>query len=149
MRPAVIKVLVSGLVGTVVGIVIMVAVIAIAGTDTEASSSYGLGELPSLTGGETTAPTTGGDTGGDTGGGPDLTAGKELFTGTCGGCHTLADAGTAGAVGPNLDDLAPDQQRVLDAIANGGTGSGTMPPGLFTGADAEAVAAYVSSVAGG
>jgi mono/diheme cytochrome c family protein len=40
------------------------------------------------------------------GGTPDLTNGKTLFTGagTCGSCHTLADAGTTGTIGPNLDD---------------------------------------------
>jgi len=27
-----------------------------------------------------------------------------LFSQNCGGCHTLADAGTAGTIGPNLDD---------------------------------------------
>ncbi len=32
------------------------------------------------------------------------TAGKELFVRRCGGCHVLADAGTAGTIGPNLDD---------------------------------------------
>ncbi|MEX2612925.1 MAG: c-type cytochrome, partial [Gaiellaceae bacterium] len=32
-------------------------------------------------------------------------AGKQLFLdSTCGGCHTLADAGTRGTIGPNLDD---------------------------------------------
>ena len=31
-------------------------------------------------------------------------AGKGLFIKSCGGCHTLADAGTAGTIGPNLDD---------------------------------------------
>jgi cbb3-type cytochrome c oxidase subunit III len=31
-------------------------------------------------------------------------AGKKLFVQSCGGCHTLADAGTNGTVGPNLDD---------------------------------------------
>jgi len=31
-------------------------------------------------------------------------AGKQLFVRACGGCHTLADAGTAGTIGPNLDD---------------------------------------------
>ena len=31
-------------------------------------------------------------------------AGKQLFVQSCGGCHVLADAGTAGTVGPNLDD---------------------------------------------
>jgi cbb3-type cytochrome c oxidase subunit III len=30
--------------------------------------------------------------------------GKELFVEKCGSCHALADAGTKGAVGPNLDD---------------------------------------------
>jgi mono/diheme cytochrome c family protein len=32
------------------------------------------------------------------------TNGKELFSAKCGGCHTLADAGTQGPVGPNLDE---------------------------------------------
>ncbi|HSI98380.1 MAG TPA: c-type cytochrome, partial [Gaiellaceae bacterium] len=31
-------------------------------------------------------------------------AGKQLFVDRCGACHVLADAGTAGTVGPNLDD---------------------------------------------
>ena len=37
----------------------------------------------------------------------DPVAGKEVFLGAsaCGTCHTLADAGTSGTVGPNLDDL--------------------------------------------
>jgi mono/diheme cytochrome c family protein len=34
----------------------------------------------------------------------DLNQGKTLFVKECGGCHTLADAATAGTVGPNLDD---------------------------------------------
>src|SRR4051794_17898246 len=33
----------------------------------------------------------------------DLVAGKKLFVGKCGSCHTLARAGTKGTVGPNLD----------------------------------------------
>lgn len=77
-----------------------------------------------------------------------LTKGKQLFTQSCGSCHTLADAGTAGQVGPNLDQVKPNEQKVLSAIAKGGLGSGTMPANLFTGADAKAVAKYVSSVAG-
>ena len=31
-------------------------------------------------------------------------SGKKLFVQACGGCHTLADAGTNGKIGPNLDD---------------------------------------------
>jgi cytochrome c2 len=30
-------------------------------------------------------------------------AGKTVFKANCGGCHTLADAGTTGNVGPTLD----------------------------------------------
>ena len=74
--------------------------------------------------------------------------GKDLFAQNCGSCHTLADAGTSGAVGPNLDDLQPDEAQVLAAIENGGAGSGTMPPGLLQGSDAQAVAAYVTGAAG-
>ena len=36
--------------------------------------------------------------------GADLTRGKELFTAKCGGCHTLADAGTRSEIGPDLDN---------------------------------------------
>lgn len=74
-------------------------------------------------------------------------AGKALFTETCGSCHTLADAGTSGDVGPNLDLLEPEPERVEMAIANGGTGTGAMPPDLYGGKQAEQVAAYVAAVA--
>ena len=36
--------------------------------------------------------------------GADTERGKELFTQKCGACHVLADAGTQGETGPNLDD---------------------------------------------
>lgn len=40
-------------------------------------------------------------------GGDPVEAGRTLFDSTgCGACHTLADAGSTGAVGPELDDLA-------------------------------------------
>jgi mono/diheme cytochrome c family protein len=74
--------------------------------------------------------------------------GKELFTQNCGTCHVLNDAGTSGKVGPPLDSLKPDEKRVIAAIEKGGLGSGTMPAGIITGKDAQAVAQYVSSVAG-
>jgi mono/diheme cytochrome c family protein len=83
------------------------------------------------------------------GGGASASAeGKQIFTQSCGTCHTLADAGTNGTVGPNLDQLKPDKQRVLNAIKNGGAGTGAMPANIVTGKEAEAVAEYVSSVAG-
>ena len=78
-----------------------------------------------------------------------LADGKMLFIQTCKSCHTLGAVNAHGVTGPNLDELAPlDKQRVLNAIKRGGTGTGRMPPGLLAGQDADAVAAYVSAVAG-
>ena len=78
-----------------------------------------------------------------------LEDGKQLFIQTCKSCHTLAAVNAHGVTGPNLDELGGvDKQRVLNAIKRGGTGTGRMPPELLTGADAEAVAAYVAAVAG-
>ena len=87
--------------------------------------------------------------GGGGGGGASASAeGKQIFTQSCGTCHTLSDAGTSGTVGPVLDELKPDKARVENAIKNGGAGSGAMPANVVTGQEAEAVAEYVSSVAG-
>ena len=98
------------------------------------------GETASTGGSGSTATTTGGSSGAD------LAAGKTAFTATCGGCHTLKDAGTNGKVGPDLDSLAPlTSERVAKQIANGGQ---IMPPKLLTGKDATNTAAYVASVAG-
>jgi mono/diheme cytochrome c family protein len=106
-------------------------------------------------GGGTAAATSTSTSGGGTstttkpaGGGGASEQGKLIFTQSCGTCHTLKDAGTSGQVGPVLDQVKPDKKRVLAALKNGGLGSGTMPANLVTGKDAEAVAEYVSSVAG-
>jgi cytochrome c6 len=74
--------------------------------------------------------------------------GKTLFIETCKSCHTLAAVQAHGVTGPNLDDLGPDKQRVLNAIKNGGTGQDRMPKGLLQGEDAEKVATFVARVAG-
>jgi mono/diheme cytochrome c family protein len=84
-----------------------------------------------------------------TGGGTQQAAaqGKQIFTQNCGSCHTLKDANTNGQVGPNLDDLKPDQPTVQRQVTNGG---GAMPAfkGQLSGPQIQAVAKYVSSVAG-
>jgi cbb3-type cytochrome c oxidase subunit III len=88
--------------------------------------------------------------------GGDATQGKQLFLDKCGGCHTLADAGTHGTQGPNLDDaFVPSldqgmervtiEQVVRDQIE---LAVPPMPKNLVTGSDADAVAAYVASAAG-
>jgi hypothetical protein len=75
--------------------------------------------------------------------------GKQLFIQTCKSCHTLQAVDAHGVTGPNLDQLGGlDKQRVRNAIKIGGTGDGRMPPELLEGADADAVATYVSNVAG-
>jgi mono/diheme cytochrome c family protein len=76
---------------------------------------------------------------------PPVGPGKDLFASTCGGCHTLAAAGATGTVGPNLDDLKPDQATVLAAMQDG---PGAMPANLLTGAEAQQVAAFVAASAG-
>ena len=75
------------------------------------------------------------------------TNGKDIFTANCGSCHTLADAGTTGTVGPNLDQLKPPLAIVQHQVINGGS---VMPAfkGTLTSAQITAVAKYVSSVAG-
>ena len=79
----------------------------------------------------------------------DPAAGKQVFLGAsaCGGCHTLADAGTSGAVGPNLDDAQPSEELVLDRVTNGQGGMPSFSSTLNEQQIAD-VAAYVSSVAG-
>ncbi len=75
------------------------------------------------------------------------TDGKSIFTATCSACHTLADAGSTGTVGPNLDDAKPSKERVVDRVTNG---KGVMPS-FKSSLDPEqiqAVADYVSSAAG-
>jgi cytochrome c553 len=80
---------------------------------------------------------------------PKAEMGKQLFIQNCKSCHTLEAVQAHGVTGPDLDDLAPlDKERILNAIERGGTGTGRMPPALLEGEDAEAVATYVSRVAG-
>ena len=75
--------------------------------------------------------------------------GRTLFTGNCSMCHTLASAGAAGRIGPNLDQLRPPEQLTLDAIEKGrARGNGQMPGGLLQGADAENVASFIAATAG-
>ena len=73
--------------------------------------------------------------------------GKSIFTANCASCHTLADAGTTGTVGPNLDQSKPAKALVVDRVTNG---KGGMPPfkGTLSAQQIQAVADYVSSSAG-
>ena len=79
----------------------------------------------------------------------DPAAGKKIFLGVggCKSCHTLADAGSTGAVGPNLDQAKPDYRLATARVT---LGKSPMPSfkGQLTDQQIADVAAYVSSVAG-
>ena len=74
-----------------------------------------------------------------------LDLGKNIFLekGNCATCHALADAGSNGDIGPNLNYIKPDISRVVLAVTNG---IGVMPAyeGILTSDEIDAVAAYVS-----
>jgi len=75
--------------------------------------------------------------------------GLQLFGERCKNCHTLAAANAVAQVGPNLDDLRPPKNLVLDAIDNGrARGNGNMAADLVEGQDAEDVAAFVAKAVG-
>jgi mono/diheme cytochrome c family protein len=116
------------------------------------SGNPNCGVTASNTGGATTTTTTSTTqtttTGGGGGGGGGAAQGKQVFASAgCGGCHTLKDAGSTGNVGPNLDQLKPSKDRVAHQVEVGG---GAMPAfkGQLSAGQIQAVAAYVSSVAG-
>jgi mono/diheme cytochrome c family protein len=75
------------------------------------------------------------------------TDGKSIFTTSCGSCHTLGDAGTSGAVGPNLDEAKPSAELVVDRVTNG---QGAMPSfkDSLDAQQIQAVSEYVSGAAG-
>lgn len=94
---------------------------------------------------------------------PDIAHGRVLFTKDCGICHTLAQAGSAGTVGPNLDDaFAAAREAGMDGAtvegvvkaqvdnprpANGNK-MASMPPHTAEGADLDDIAAYLGKYAG-
>jgi len=73
----------------------------------------------------------------------DPAAGKELFAANgCGSCHTLADAGASGTIGPVLDETKPSFDLVVERVTNG---KAPMPAfaGTLSGEQIADVAAYV------
>jgi len=87
--------------------------------------------------------------------GPDsqqLEQGKTLFLSgsvpACAICHALQDAGAAGAIGPDLDELKPDAERIKKVLEEG---MGVMPSfaDSLDEAAMEAIAAYIVHATGG
>ena len=71
--------------------------------------------------------------------------GRDIFLkkGACATCHILADAGSEGQIGPDLNIIKPDITRVIFTVTNG---IGVMPAyeGQLTKEEIDAVAHYVS-----
>lgn len=115
---------------------------------TETTSTEPTGTTETAPAETTTTESTATETTAGTG---DPTAGKEIFlsvaTPSCSGCHTLADAGASGSVGPNLDERLPSYDKVVERVTNG---KAPMPSFQDTLSEQQIqdVAAYVSSVAG-
>jgi mono/diheme cytochrome c family protein len=88
--------------------------------------------------------------------GGNTSKGKELFVQNCASCHTLADAGTAATVGPNLDTALGwscaqgfEEDTIYSVVLGQiDLAAPPMPADIVTGQDAVDVAAYVASVAG-
>jgi mono/diheme cytochrome c family protein len=88
---------------------------------------------------------------------PNLETGKAKFVEKCGSCHTLARAGTAGNVGPDLDTAFQAALRdgmdrdTIEGIVHRQILhpriDSQMPAGLVKGEDASDVAAYVGYAA--
>ena len=99
----------------------------------------------------------------------DVQNGKQLFQQKCAGCHALAAVGSAGGIGPNLDDsfaqaradgykesaianIVHDQIRYAGqyptAQNNPDYLTANMPRNLVKGQDADDVAAFVAANAG-
>ena len=91
------------------------------------------------------------------GGGPD---GKTLFTENgCGACHALADAGTTGGTGPDLDDVLADKDAafIKESITDPGAeiapgfSDGIMPTNFgqtLEPAELDALVKYLDDVSG-
>lgn len=81
-----------------------------------------------------------------------LEQGKTLFVSgaapACAVCHTLKDSGSAGTIGPDLDELKPDAARIKKVLQEG---MGVMPSfaDSLDEAAMDAIAAYVAHATGG
>ena len=68
---------------------------------------------------------------------------KVFASAGCGSCHTLEAAGAKGQVGPNLDELKPDESTVAHQVRVGGNGMPSFRKRLASG-QIEEVASFVA-----
>ena len=122
----------------------MLARLGLIGTGlTLASAAFGLQSAPPPPAAATPAPA-----GGAAGKTDVVKQGRELFANwSCGSCHSLADAGATGHVGPALDGYAGlSKELVVNRVTNG---QGAMPSfgGQMTDQEIATIATYITQVA--
>jgi mono/diheme cytochrome c family protein len=75
--------------------------------------------------------------------------GRKLFGQHCRNCHALDASNATAAVGPDLDQLRPPKELVVDAIEKGrARGNGQMAADLVAGKDVTDIAGYVAKATG-
>jgi mono/diheme cytochrome c family protein len=80
---------------------------------------------------------------------PGEARGRELFAARCSNCHILRAVHAGAKVGPDLDFLRPPPAVVRRRVREGSQASwAAMPAQIYSGADADDVAAFVGRVAG-
>jgi mono/diheme cytochrome c family protein len=73
---------------------------------------------------------------------------QAVFASSCGSCHVLAEAGTQGTIGPNLDETKPGLEEAIAQITNGGGGMPAFEDQL-TEEQIREIAQYIVESAGG
>jgi mono/diheme cytochrome c family protein len=73
--------------------------------------------------------------------------GRPVFLANCGSCHTFADAGTSGTIGPDLDGIGLSTDEVVEQVRRGGGGMPAFGDQLSED-EIEQVAAYVAGSRG-
>jgi mono/diheme cytochrome c family protein len=88
-----------------------------------------------------------GDSGGDESSGGGSPGAKVFADAGCGNCHTMRAANAKGTIGPDLDQLRPNEQKVVKQVTNGGNGMPAFKDKL-TPTEIQQVAAFVATAAG-
>lgn len=120
--------------------------VAILAASASVAFAAGCGGSDSNSGGSSSGGSSSG--GSDSGGQITATTGKDIFNKAgCISCHTLADAGSTGSIGPNLDKEKPGEDEIIEKVTNG---DGRMPSfkDQLSAEQIKTVATYIASVEG-
>jgi cytochrome c551 len=133
------------LASTLVAVAAVLAAIGCGGDDEPPAAGPATTAAPTTTAPATTSPATTptapATTAEEPAGPGSVAAGKQVFQGTCSGCH--AGLGTRTGYGPKLAGKGLTTASIRTTVQNG---RGPMPAGLVSGQELEDVVAYVFSL---